>query len=301
MSATGTDCDYVRARTVEEALDHLQVSEGQAKIIAGGVALVSLMNQKLFVPTALVDITRIERLHGIRREPNRVLRLGALVTHGEIERSPVVRQACPLLTEMAKEIACGRIRNRGTLGGNLCHADPQEDPPAALLALGAIVRIVGPGGVRTVAISDFFVDSFQTAVQENELLEEIVVPTPQQGTGFAYIKFGPRRAMDYSSTIGVAVLLRLGAARGGVAEVGIGLSGVGPTPIRAEAPARILMGQKPDREVCERMSAALQEQIDPLDDFQFSADYKRHVAGVLMRRTVERAYARAVTAGQEAS
>ncbi len=292
-------CEYVRARTVEEALETLAARAGTAKLLAGGVALVGLMNQKLFAPACLVDISRIEALRGVRELADGGLRIGALVTHAEIERAPGIRRRFPLLHEMAKEIACGRIRNRGTIGGNLCHADPQEDPPAALLALGAAVGIRGREGPRALSLDGFFRDSFLTAVEEDELLEEVLVPAPRPHSGAAFTKFGPRRAMDYSSTISVAVTLARDPRDGRIAEVGIGVSGVASTPRRLDGVAALLRDQRPDPDVLERAGGATAEAVDPAGDFQFSADYKRHVVSVLLRRTVERAYARAAAPARE--
>jgi carbon-monoxide dehydrogenase medium subunit len=216
------------------------------------------------------------------------------VTHGEIERSALLAERCPLLVEMAREIACGRIRNRGTLGGNLCHADPQEDPPAALLALGARLVIRSAAGRREVHARDFFRDWFVTAVGDGELLEEVRVPEPVAGAGMAYGKFGPRRAMDYASTISAAVVLRRDG-QGRIVEAGIGMSGVGPTSVRPARASAPLLGQRATPDVLAAMVAALGEEIEPVGDFEFSADYKRHVAGVLLRRTVQQAYDRAAT------
>jgi carbon-monoxide dehydrogenase medium subunit len=283
-------CEYVRARTIEEALEQLEEERGVARVIAGGVALVGLMNQKLFAPTYLVDISRLAALQGIRQLPAGELRVGALVTHGEIERAELIRRRVPLLHEMAREIACGRIRNRGTIGGNLCHADPQEDPPAALLALGATLRLCGRDGSRDVPIDGFFQDSFATALRETELLEEVIVPPPPPNSGSAYTKFGPRRAMDYTSTISVAVMLARDPSRGRITDIRIGMSGVAPTPIRARSVEAILRDQRPDPEVLEQAKRSVADDIDPSADFYFSADYKRHVAGVLVGRTVQRAY-----------
>ncbi len=284
-------CQYLRPRTIAEALDALRTHEG-AKPLAGGVALVGLMNQKLFAPRCLVDVSRIDALQGLRRPPDGTLTIGALVTHGDIERSPMIQQDFPLLHEMAREIACGRIRNRGTIGGNLCHADPQEDPPAALLALGATVRLRGPDGARELPIREFFTDMFTTAIGEHELLESVSVPTPRPHAGSAYTKFGPRRAMDYTSTISVAVTLVADPMRGVVTDVGIGMSGVGSTPIAPRA-AATLVGQRPGPEVLEQLSRAVATELDPVSDFEFSSDFKRHIAGVLLRRTVVRAWERA--------
>ena len=171
-----TPCRYTRARTVEEAVAALAEAEGEANVIAGGVALGILMNERLLAPEWLIDIARIDAMKGIAAMPGGGLRIGALTTHTEVERSAAVAAACPLLTEMAAEIACGRIRNRGTVGGNICLADPQGDPPVALLALGASLRAAGPGGTRDIPADGFFTDLYTTALEEDELLVAIEVP-----------------------------------------------------------------------------------------------------------------------------
>lgn len=287
-----TACRYTRARTVEEAVAALTEAEGEANVIAGGVALGILMNERLLEPEWLIDIARIETMKGIAATPGGGLRIGALATHTEVERSAAVAAASPLLTEMAAEIACGRIRNRGTVGGNICLADPQGDPPVALLALGATLRAAGPGGSRDIPADGFFTDLYTTALGEDELLVEIEVPpTPAHG-GVAYTKFAARRAMDYTSTVSAAVSLIRDPGDGHIAEIGIGIGGVGITSVRPVAAEAALRGRRPDADVFALMGAALGEEIEPLDDHLYSADYKRHVASVILRRAVARAYER---------
>ncbi len=287
-----TACRYTRAGTVEEAVEALAEAGGEANVIAGGVALGILMNERLLEPEWLIDIARIEAMKGIAATPGGGLRIGALTTHTAVERSAAVAAACPLLTEMAAEIACGRIRNRGTVGGNICLADPQGDPPVALLALGATLRAAGPVGTRDIPADGFFIDLYETALAEDELLVEIEVPPTPSGGGAAYAKFAARRAMDYTSTVSAAVSLVRDPGDGRIAEIGIGLGGVGITPVRAKAAEAALRGRQPDGDTVARMSEALGKEIEPLEDHLYSADYKRHVAAVMLRRAVARAYER---------
>lgn len=286
-------CRYTRARTVEEAIASLEESGGEAHVFAGGVALGILMNSRLVTPSWIVDIARIERLRGIHAVDGGALRIGALATHAEIERSTLIAKAAPLLNEMAREIACGRIRNRGTIGGNLCLADPQSDPPAALLALGASLGVRGPAGARAIAIDDFFRDTFTTALAEAEILESIEVPAPHPNAGFAFAKFGARRAMDYAATVSAAVAVVREGAGGTIAEARIGMGGVGKTPVRALAAEAALRGTPGDTGALAAMRDSLAAELDPVGDLTFSADYKRHVAAVMLERAVARALARA--------
>jgi aerobic carbon-monoxide dehydrogenase medium subunit len=290
----GSACRYARARTVDEALEALQ-RDPDAKLIADGVALVALMNQKLFQGESLIDIGGIGALRGIAYD-GEGLRIGALVTHSEIESSELVRRDFPILAEMARNIGCGRIRNRGTLGGNLCHGDPQEDPGAALLALDARVRVRSGGNMREIPVRQFFRDSFTTALSAGEILEDVLIPRVVPGAGWEYSKFGPRHAMDYTSTISAAIIVICEGRQQRMMQVELGMSGVGPTQIRPSAAPRVLQDQRPDPDVLARMAETLAGEIDPVSDFQFSADYKRHLAGVIVKRAVERAYLRATAA-----
>ena len=284
-------CHYARPRSVDEAIESLDASGGEGTVIAGGVALGILMNERLVRPTWLVDIARIDRLRELDVTANGELRIGATVPNTELERSAMVAHDFPLLHEMSHEIACGRVRNRGTVGGNICLADPQGDPPAAMLALDAILNVRGPDGARAVPISEFFHDLYTTALGETDILEEIIVPPKQANAGYAFGKYGARRAMDYTATISAAVTVVRDNGR--IADVRIGMGGVGTTPVRPNAAEAALRGQTPDADVLRAMGEALAEELTPLDDVIYSADYKRHVASVILRRTVERAHQRA--------
>jgi aerobic carbon-monoxide dehydrogenase medium subunit len=292
-----TDCRYTRAASLREAVDCLQQAGGEAQILAGGIALGILINQKLLEPTWLIDLSRLEELKGIHLNPDGSLRIGAMTTHHEIESSAEIAGAYPMLTEMAREIACGRIKNRGTIGGNICLADPQGDPPVAMIALRAKLRASGPSGPRDIVATAFYTDLYTTALAKDELLREIQVPAQPDNTGMAFGKFSARRAMDYSSTVSAAVRLVRDPASGRIIDIGIGIGGAGLTPIWAQSTESTLRDKRPDGATIAAMHDALQYEIEPIGDDLYSADYKRHVAAVILKRTLERAYAHAAEVG----
>ena len=283
-------CQYTQAVGVEDAVEALVAAKGEAHIIAGGVALVILMNEKLIEPTWLIDISRIEALHGIDQFSDGTVRIGAAVTHREVAESEIIAQAFPMVPEMAAEIACGRIMNKGTIGGNICLADPQGDPPIAMLALDATMRAVGPNGPRDIPVRDFFIDLYTTALQEDELLQEILVPPMKEGSTTAFGKYAARRAMDYTSTISVAVRLIRSADYKQIEEIGLGFGGVGQTPVYSEEIEEILTGVTPSDALFNQVREKMFEVLEPIDDHLYSANYKRHVSAVTLRRTVMKAF-----------
>ncbi len=286
-----SDCRYTKATSVAEAVEALAEADGEAHVIAGGIALVILMNERLLEPTWLVDVSGLDELKGIDETVDGGLRIGAGVTHDELEHSPAVTRLRPMLIEMVTEIACGRIKNKGTIGGNICLADPQGDPPIAMLALDAIFRAAGPGGLREIPAREFFTGLYETALAEDEILQDIVVPPAPAGSGAAYGKFAARRAMDYTSTISTGVeLVRDGEA---IASIGIGLGGVGVAPVWAQATERVIVGEAPSDAVFARARESVFDTVEPLGDALYSADYKRHVASVILKRTIIEAHARA--------
>jgi carbon-monoxide dehydrogenase medium subunit len=287
-----TGCRYTRAESVSEVVDALGAASGEAHVIAGGIALGILMNEKLVDPVWLIDITRVAPLGGIERLPGGGLRIGATTTHREVESSSVAA-ACPLLHEMAADIACGRIKNRGTIGGNICLGDPQGDPPVALTALGASLVVVGPAGTRDIPIRSFFKDLYTTALKPDEILKEIRVPAVPSNSGAAYRKFAARHAMDYSSTVSAAAQVQRDPASGRIGDIGLGLGGVGTIPVWPGACENVLRGQKPEADVLARLREIVFEETSPIGDALYSADYKRHVAAVMLQRAVMEAYKRA--------
>lgn len=285
-------CRYTRADSPEAAIGHLVEAEGDAHVIAGGIALGILMNEKVLQPTWLIDIAHVQAFRGIELQGG-AIRIGALETHSSVERSPVVLRSLPMLSEMAAEIACGRIKHRGTIGGNICLADPQGDPPVAAIALRATLRAIGPSGLRDIPATEFFKDLYTTALGEDELLQELRVPLLPAHSGAAFGKFAARRAMDYSSTISVAVRLAVDPASGAIADLGLGFGGVGLTPVWPKRTEAVFAGRKPGPELYAQARETLSDEIVPLEDHLYSADYKRHAAAVILERTVEKAYRRA--------
>lgn len=290
-------CRYDRPLAIEDAIRSLAAARGEAHVIAGGIALGILMNERLVEPTWLIDVSRIEELRGVALLPDGTLRIGALTTHREVERSAAVHRSIPMLSEMASEIACDRIKNRGTIGGNICLADPQGDPPVAVLALRATLRAVGSRGHRDIPALSFFKDLYTTDLAPDEILQDIRFPPLSKHAGAAFGKFAARRAMDYSSTISAAVRIAVDPTSGEIVDLGLGMGGVGLVPVCPTAAERVPLGGILEPAVLERLGDVLRDELEPIGDDLYSQDFKRHVASVVLRRTVERAYARARQAG----
>lgn len=247
------------------------------------------MKLRIASPEIVVDINGIEELSHIREE-GREIRIGALTRLSEIQRSPLLAKACPILPETAGLIADPQVRNRGTVGGNLAHGDPANDLPPAMLALGASFGIRGPGGQHVVQAKDFFLDLFATRLEHDELLTEVVVPTPPAGTGGAYLKF-ERKVGDFS-TVSVASLLTLGKD-GKCISAGVGLGGVAPTALKAEDGERMLVGEKPTEDLIRKVAYKCAEISNPTSDLRGSAEYKREMVRVFAVRSLRLALDRA--------
>ena len=275
--------DYHEPREVAEAL-HLLVKHGEdAHLIAGGTATVLLLRQGLIRPGHVISLRAIGALSGIGRAHDGGLRIGATATHRQAERSADVRALSPALTNAFASVATVRIRNQATVGGSLAHADPAQDPPPMLAALGAAVTVVSPRGERSIAVEDLAVDHFTTTLAGDEIITEVIVPPLAPGTRATYVKFLPRTADDYA-TVSVAAAMRL--ADGAVADTRIVLGAVGPTPIRARAAEAALAGAKPSRERLAQAAALVRDEVDPLDDLRGSAEYKREMARVWTERAL---------------
>lgn len=286
--------EYRRPDTLEEAVEVLAKRGGDARVIAGGTALVILMKQRLVRPDILVSLDRIEELSAISTTAEGI-RIGATATHRQVETSPLVREAAPLLTRTLAHVATIRIRNVGTLGGNIAHADPNQDPPVTLIAHGATVTLTGPEGSRIVPVEKFFVDYYETALQEGEVLTTIDVPRLPDGAGASYLKFLPRSADDYA-TVSVAAVVRLnGGDR--CAEARVALGSVGAVPVRSLAVEEALRDTVMDDETIAAAASAVQEEIDPITDGRGSAEYKREMAQVFIERAVSEALADARSGG----
>ena len=283
--------DYVAPATLDEAVRVLAERGEDAKILAGGHSLIPAMKLRLAQPALLVDLGRIGGLSYIAERPGFV-HLGAMTTHHQIESSELLRRVCPLLPECAAAIGDVQVRNKGTIGGSLAHADPAADWPAAALALGAQLVAVSPRGERTVGADDFFVDMLTTALEPDEILREIRVPLAPPRTGHAYLK-AAQPASGFA-VVGVAVALTLGA--GGACESArVGVTGVGSKAYRASGVEQALTGGPLDADSIARAAARAAEGVDANSDLYASADYRRHLAAVYTRRAIETAAQRAAT------
>ena len=273
--------DYQRPTSLAEAISLLAQNE-DAKVLAGGHSLIPAMKLRLAQPNTIVDIGRIAELSYIREQDGKIA-IGAMTTHFEIESSALLRERCPLLPEVARQIGDAQVRNKGTLGGSLVHADPAADWPAAVLALDADFDVAGPNGRRTVRSADFFVDMMQSAVQQNEILCEIRLPlTPKS---VAYVKFA-QKASGFAIA-GVAALVDKRNK-----TVAVGITGIAPKAYRARAVEHALRGKGLTREAIREAAAKVIEEVEPLNDIHASAEFRAHLAQVNCRRALELALSR---------
>lgn len=286
-----TEPEFVRATSVDEAIAALARAPGDSIVVAGGVVVGSLFNQRLASPAILVDITRIAALRGIALGPAGELRIGALVTHEEMRRSPVVAKAAPLLAEIAVDVSCPRLRNRGTLGGSVCTIGGQGDPATGLIALGASLELRGPSGQRVLPIEDFYKDAFAVDLQDSEIVETVVVPPAAAGSVFGFCKLGPRKAMDWTQITASVAMTVTGA--GTIAGIRVGMNGVGPTPNRPRKLEAFLGGRSIAADSWAAAAEVLNGEISPASDLVYSDNYKRRLGAVAVRRAIERAMARA--------
>jgi carbon-monoxide dehydrogenase medium subunit len=276
--------DYRPAASIDEALAALAEHGDAVELIAGGTSLVLMMQQGLVQPAVVVGLNGIAELRGVRRTPDGGLDVGATTTHRQLETSPEAFAYDAALPQALGVIATIRIRNQATVGGNLVHADPAQDPPPVLIALDATVEAVSSGGTRSIAMESFFTDYFETALGETELLRSIKVPPMPAGSKLAYKKFLPRTEDDYAT---VAVAVRLGADADGICrDLRIGLGALGTTPLRAKAVESALLGQKLTPETIREAAALVRDEVDPLDDVRGTAKYKREMARVWTERTI---------------
>ena len=274
--------DYVVPRTLPEAVAELVKHGQEAKVLAGGHSLIPLMKLRLSTPSFLVDIGRVGNLTYIREEDGHVA-IGALTSHHDIEFSELLKNKLPLLTSAASQIGDPQVRNRGTIGGAAAHADPFGDFPACLLALDAEFKAVGPRGERSIAARDFFVDTFTSALEPAEILREIRIPRPPSASSGTYLKFS-RRSQDWAI---VAVAAQVSLREGRVERVAIGLTGMGPRPLRAAAAERALTGKAVAPDALREASAQAADGTQPPEDLNGSPEYRRHLAAVLTRRALE--------------
>lgn len=272
--------DYVAPTSVEEALAALAQYGDEAKVMAGGQSLLPVLRMRLNAPETIIDLGRIETLRGVREEGD-VLVIGAMTRHADVAEDPLVTAHAALLAKAVREVADPQVRHRGTFGGALAHADPAGDLGAPALALGAEFVIAGPGGARTVAAEDFFVDLFETAIGGDELLTHVRVPK-HTGWGAHYEKFV--RVAHQWPICAVGATVR--TAGGVIEEARIGLTNMGSTPLRARGVEEALVGRPATEEAVREVASRAADGVNPPSDLNGDADYRRHLVGVLTRRAV---------------
>lgn len=280
--------EYRAPKTLDEALAVLREQGENARVIAGGTALVTMMRQHLVRPGCLVSLRDVEGLDRIETT-NGALRLGALVTHREAEVSPLVQERLPVLAETFRRVATIRIRHMATVGGALAHADPNQDPPVTLMALGASVDIRSAGGRRELPLEEFFRDYYESALEGGELVTAVTVPVLAARSGATYVKFLPRTADDYA-TVAVAATVTLEADGERCREARIALGSVGVTPLRARAAEALLSGERISESLLQAVGETVKGAVDPLSDHRGSAAYKREMTAVMVSRALRPAW-----------
>ena len=281
--------EYLTPSKISDAIAMLQKHGEEAKILAGGHSLIPAMRLRLSEPGYLIDISGIQGLDYILEESGQ-LRIGAMTREASLEESQIVRENFPILLDTVKMIADPSVRNLATVGGNLAHGDPANDHPATMLALGAIVVVEGPNGSREIGINDFFPDFFTTALEPEEILTEIRIPSPPSGSGGAYLKI-ERKVGDYAAA---AVACQLNIDSGGsIQDIGIGLTNVGSTPIRASSAEQLLQGKNPDEKMIAEAGRLSAADSEPMEDLRGSAEYKRALVKELTQRAIKLSLQRA--------
>jgi carbon-monoxide dehydrogenase medium subunit len=280
--------EYASPKTLSEAISLLEKHGEDAKILAGGQSLIPLMKLRLASPKFLIDVNGIKELSYIK-ESDGYLTIGALTRESDLDSSDLIRKKYPIIADTASVIADPLVRNMATVGGNLAHADPANDHPATMLALGTEIVAQGPKGTRKIPITEFFTGLFTTALNPDEILTEIRIPTPPARSGGAYLKV-ERKVGDFAAAA-VAVQVTLEGET--LKRVGIGLTNVGPTPIKASRAEKALQGKPADEKNIQEAARIASEEAEPADDLRGSVEYKRSLIRVLTARALKQAIARA--------
>lgn len=281
--------EYIRPTSIKEAAAALAAAGDEGKIIAGGQSLVPMMNFRLLSPSVLIDINRIPGMGEIQEQPDGGLRIGALTRHHALETSSIVKRLYPVMHAAMQHVAHLAIRNRGTIGGSITHADPAAELPMLMKLLDAKITLISSKGTRIVDADDFFIGALTSDVQENELVTEINLPALPQGAGWAFEEVA-RRAGDFAlAATGVV----LHVEHGKVTEARIGVMGVADTPMRINDAETILFDQACDQATLDEVVKAVLQAIEPSTDLHASAEYRLHLIGILVRRAVNTAWLRA--------
>jgi CO/xanthine dehydrogenase FAD-binding subunit len=276
--------EYLAPGTMDETLSLLQKYKEKAKVIAGGTDVIpKLKRRQIDLPEYIIDLKKIPELAYINYDENNGLSIGPLTTLRDLEKSAVVRDKFPVLFQAVASIGSIQVRNRGTLGGNICNAVPSADTAPALLTLEAKLKLVCRQGERIVNIEDFFAGPNKTVCTTEEVLREIQVPNLPQGGKGVYVKLTPRKAMDLA-VVGVAVVMALES--GVCKDIRIALGAVAPTPLRITKAETVLKGKRPENEVIDKASQIAAEESHPIDDHRASAEYRREMVMIITRRAI---------------
>ena len=284
--------EYLEPKTVAEACALLRQHGADARVFAGGAQLTILMKQGLYQPKTLVNIKKIPELRDITFDPAAGLTIGALVTHRELETSQLVKDQFPILCEAEREVANIRVRNMGTIGGNLASGEALTDLSQIFIALDGKVKVSGPAGNRDLLVEDLFVDYYQTSLAEDEILTHVSVPPLPPHSGIAYIRFSSSSTVDKPS-VGVAVRVTLDNGKDTTERVRIVLGCVGPTPVRARKAEVLLAGKCITPELAEGAGASASQECNPSSDLRGSERYKRGIVRTLVKRALLQAWEQA--------
>jgi carbon-monoxide dehydrogenase medium subunit len=278
------DFSFHAPSSMKEAAELLSKYDGDARVMSGGTALMLLLKQSLVNPDHIISLHRVPEARSIEVSDG-VLHIGGLVTQREMELSSVVREATPLLANAYSRVATVRIRNAATVGGGLAQADPAMDPPSSLLVLNASVKVTSASGERVIPIADWYSDYYETTINEDEIVTELLVPVQPTDLAWTYIKYLPRTEDDYA-TVSVAALGK--AENGKISEVRVGLGAVSSTALRATDLEAALQGADVSLDMLKDASQAVADIVDPTSDPRGSADYKRDMAVVFARRALQK-------------
>ena len=280
--------EYHAPGSVDDAIALLSQYGDEAKILAGGHSLLPMMKLRFAEPEHLVDLNNIEALKGVCEDGDTIV-IGSMTSENEIIASTILQEKCPLLPEAAKQIADPQVRNRGTIGGDIAHGDPGNDHPALMLALNASFTLQGPNGTREIAADDFFLGTFFTALEVDEILIAIRIKAQAAGTGASYKKL-KRKTGDYATAAAAAVITMSGDT---CQSARISLTNLGATALRATEAEAVLTGQKIDEALIQQAAQKAMEICEPSEDLRGDAEYKTHMGGEMTRRAIREAVLRA--------
>lgn len=291
------DFKYLRASTVKEALELIEQHKDDYKIICGGQSLLILMRQGLVAPECLIDIKHLDELNYIQFDKKEGLRIGATTTHRTVETSSLIKRHYPLLVEMEQNIASIQTRNWGTIGGNLAHGDPAGDPGPVFIALNGRVKVANKERERTLPLEEFFIDYFETALEEDELLLEIQIPPIPSKTAVTYEKFNIIK--NDQPIVSVAASITLDEEGLSCKDTRIVLGAAAPVPARAREAEKLLVGKKMDDRLLRNVAEVASGEADPVDDIHATESYRKQLVNVLTRRMLGKAWKQAMGLARE--